>query len=284
MAESSGFLRSLRALVRAGAVVLGALLAISLLPVGAQASSASDFVSRINAERASRGEAGLAVRSDLMAAAQAQAERMADKSKLYHNPNLGGSVSHWVLLGENVGYGPDVATIHRAFMKSAPHRHNILNTAYTEVGVGVVFRDHVMWVAEMFRKPTGTTSSGGSGSSGSKSGSSSHSSSHAKASSSTSHAAATKGTHKHAAKKHVKAHKKRAAAHRPVFRPDARAVALATTADLAAFHVDMRIEPPVWTPPPDQPLREDPLPTAAFVSLGLLGLVLAGAATRIRLG
>ncbi len=141
--------RGLGALLVAGSVVAG-------LATPAHASAASDFVGKINAARPS-GHA-LVVRADLQAAAQAQAERMADASNLFHNPNLGGSVHNWSALAENVGYGPDVATIHQAFMQSPDHRHNILNTAYREVGVGVVVRDHVMWVAEVFRQPTGHSS------------------------------------------------------------------------------------------------------------------------------
>ncbi len=107
------------------------------------------------------------MRGDLAAAAQVQAERMADRSDLFHNPDLGGSVSHWSALAENVGYGPDVAAIHTAFMNSPGHRTNILNAKYTEVGVGVVVRNHVMWVAEVFRRPSGETSGSGSGGSAS---------------------------------------------------------------------------------------------------------------------
>ncbi len=132
------------------------LASIGMLAVGASpahASSASEFVAKINAARADAGRSALTVRGDLAAAAQAQAERMAARSELFHNPNLGGSVTNWSSLAENVGYGPDVATIHQAFMRSPGHRANILQTKYTEVGVGVVMRGPVMWVAEVFRLP-----------------------------------------------------------------------------------------------------------------------------------
>jgi Cysteine-rich secretory protein family len=155
---------SCRGLARGLGLLAAAVTLVALAPTGAQASSSSGFVADINAARTSRGGHALTVKSDLTAAAQAQAERMADKSELYHNPNLGGSVSHWTMLAENVGYGPDVATIHAAFMASPGHRTNILNPKYTEVGVGVVVRDHVMWVAEVFRRPVGASSGSGSGS------------------------------------------------------------------------------------------------------------------------
>ncbi len=147
----------LRGVARGLALFIAAMLVVVLAPVGAHASSSSDFAAKINAARTSRGGHALAVRADLNAVAQAQANRMASASDLFHNPNLGGSVSHWISLAENVGYGPDVATIHTAFMNSPGHRTNILNGKYTEVGVGVVVRDHVMWVAEVFRTPSGSS-------------------------------------------------------------------------------------------------------------------------------
>ena len=155
---------SRRGLARGLGLLVAALTLLAVVPTGAQAASSSEFVADINAARTSRGGHALTVKGDLTAAAQAQAERMADKSELYHNPNLGGSVSNWTMLAENVGYGPDVATIHAAFMASPGHRANILNAKYTEVGVGVVVRDHVMWVAEVFRRPAGASSGSGSGS------------------------------------------------------------------------------------------------------------------------
>jgi hypothetical protein len=38
-------------------------------------------------------------------------------------------------------------------MNSAPHRANILDKRFTEVGVGVVVADGTIWVSEVFRRP-----------------------------------------------------------------------------------------------------------------------------------
>lgn len=138
-------------------------LAVSLVGVGLVAPSAqasgteSAFVSAINSSRAATGASRLAVKSDLVSVARAQAARMAAKQDLYHTPNLGSAVRSWKVVGENVGYGPDVATLHRAFMNSAPHRANILDKRFTEVGVGVVVKDGTIWVSEVFRRPAGAT-------------------------------------------------------------------------------------------------------------------------------
>jgi peptidoglycan hydrolase-like protein with peptidoglycan-binding domain len=62
-------------------------------------------------------------------------------------------------VGENVGYGPDALTVHAAFMNSAPHRANILDRDYTEVGIGAVTVNGRVWVAEVFRRPMRVTTS-----------------------------------------------------------------------------------------------------------------------------
>ncbi len=124
----------------------------------AQASAGSgEFVSLTNSARSSHGVSRLAVTSDLASIAQRQAQRMADKGQLFHNPNLGSDVHNWQKVGENVGYGPDAASIQNAFMHSPGHRANILDRAFTQVGIGVVVKHGVVWVAEVFRQPMGAT-------------------------------------------------------------------------------------------------------------------------------
>jgi peptidoglycan hydrolase-like protein with peptidoglycan-binding domain len=140
----------------------------ALTAAPASATTAEDsLTARLNGARSDQGLPSLATRSDLVAVARAQATRMADSGTLYHNPNLTTDVNNWRWVGENVGYGPDVQTVHVAFMNSDGHRANILDTDYTEVGVGVVERGDRVWVAEVFRRPqTVTTSSSSTSGSG----------------------------------------------------------------------------------------------------------------------
>ena len=147
------------------ALALTAVLTGALTAAPAGATTAEDsLTARLNGARSDHGLPSLATRSDLVAVARAQATRMADSGTLYHNPNLTTDVTNWRWVGENVGYGPDVQTVHVAFMNSDGHRANILDTDYTEVGVGVVERGDRVWVAEVFRRPqTVTTSTSGSG-------------------------------------------------------------------------------------------------------------------------
>lgn len=140
-------------------------LAASLAGIQASHAASSDeggFHSRINAERAERGQHTLTWSEELAVVARRHANRMADEGNLYHNPNLRSDVDNWEVVGENVGYGPSVEELHQAFMNSSSHRANILDTSYTQVGVGTTWRDGTLWVVEVFRKPEATSSRSGS--------------------------------------------------------------------------------------------------------------------------
>jgi peptidoglycan hydrolase-like protein with peptidoglycan-binding domain len=143
------------------ALALTAVLTGAVIASPASATTTEDsLTARLNGARSDQGLPSLTPRSDLVAVARAQATRMADSGTLYHNPNLTTDVTNWRWVGENVGYAPDVQTVHVAFMNSDAHRANILDTDFTEVGVGVVERGDRVWVAEVFRRPqTVTTSS-----------------------------------------------------------------------------------------------------------------------------
>jgi hypothetical protein len=267
--------------------VITALALVAAVPTGAHASASSDFVAKINAARQSHGGQALTVRGDLAAAAQAQAERMADRSDLFHNPDLGGSVSHWSALAENVGYGPDVATIHTAFMNSPGHRTNILNAKYTEVGVGVVVRDHVVWVAEVFRRPTGQTSSSGSGS-GSSAAPTKKPSSTPK-SSTRATTAPTKAAKSTAAKKAAPTRatpvKAPVRSSKAVVRAALVVPAQATRPALAGspwLGTTGGIEATTTTSRPAPRPGSPGIPPAAGLTLGLLALVVIGGAARLR--
>ena len=112
------------------------------------------FLDSINTERASRGIHRLRVANDLRDVARRHSIRMADTNTLHHNRNLGGEVQSWLRLRENIGRGPSVGSLHRAFMESAEHRRNLLDEDVTEIGVGVEVRGSTIWVTQIYRKPT----------------------------------------------------------------------------------------------------------------------------------
>lgn len=93
----------------------------------------------------------------LVSIARSWSRNMDERNRLYHRSNLKDRVNavvtrEWSALGENVGTGGDVDSLHRAFMDSAPHRANILG-GYNYVGIGVSKTDgKTIWVTVNFMK------------------------------------------------------------------------------------------------------------------------------------
>lgn len=112
------------------------------------------FVARIAQERSARGLGALTAADDLQVVARRHAQRMADRGRAYHNPDLGTEVQGWSIVAENVGRGPDVDSLHQAFMESQTHRDIILHPDLTQIGVGVVTAANGdLYVVEVFRRP-----------------------------------------------------------------------------------------------------------------------------------
>lgn len=110
-------------------------------PAMAPASDAgleSQFVSRINSLRSSKGLSQLQVSGELQGVARRWTDRMVGAGQISHNPNLGSEVGgSWTKLGENVGVGYDVDGLMQAFINSPAHYNNLVDPVWTHVGVGV---------------------------------------------------------------------------------------------------------------------------------------------------
>ena len=108
--------------------------------VAAQRSDAgieSQFVSRINSLRASKGLNQLTVDGQLQGVARRWTDRMVAAGQISHNPNLASEVSGgWTKLGENVGVGYDVDGLMQAFINSPAHYKNLVDPEWTHLGVG----------------------------------------------------------------------------------------------------------------------------------------------------
>ena len=137
-------------------VAVGVALGVaSVVPASAaEEATESQFVSLTNSSRASSGAGRLSVDGELTAIARRWSAKMAADNRLAHNPNLSREVTQdWAKLGENVGVGDNADQIHQAFMNSPAHRANILDGAFTRVGIGVVRGgDGRIWVTEVFMR------------------------------------------------------------------------------------------------------------------------------------
>ena len=146
------------AMLAAAGVAAGVLIGgVGAAPAHAATNNAAYFVNAINAERVRHGRPKLQVSATMTAAAQRWAAQMARSNTLYHNPRLASSVSNWKYLGENVGVGYSDSSLEGAFYASAPHRANMLDRDFTQIGVAVVVVHGKMWVAEEYRRPMHAT-------------------------------------------------------------------------------------------------------------------------------
>jgi len=141
----------------AATVALCVAFAGSPLPT-AHASDAAEanYLARLNGERRAHGLPPLREMADLDRVAQRWSRQMADATRLSHNPRLTTLVTGWRAVGENVGEGPTIDDLDDAFMASPPHRANVLDRDYTQVGIGTVRADGILWITVDFRRPDGT--------------------------------------------------------------------------------------------------------------------------------
>ena len=82
------------------------------------------------------------------------AERRSAQHGFEGEPGLSARVkqagAHFSWLSENVTQGPSPEFIHTQFMKSPPHRANILDRDMDSIGVGVVEQRGQLFVVEDF--------------------------------------------------------------------------------------------------------------------------------------
>jgi uncharacterized protein YkwD len=117
-----------------------------------------ELFASINQARRSQGLRALRWDDSLAAAARRHAEVMAQRGTAQHGfdgePSLSARVkqtgARFAWLSENVTQGPTAQFIHTQFMKSPPHRANILDTDMDSIGVGIVERNGQLFTVEDF--------------------------------------------------------------------------------------------------------------------------------------
>ncbi len=107
----------------------------------------TEVVRLVNAERAKHGLAPLSHNWELSRVARYKSQDMADKGYFTHNSPTFGSPFDMMkafgisyrTAGENIAKGQkSPAAVVNAWMNSSGHRANILNSSYTQIGVGYV--------------------------------------------------------------------------------------------------------------------------------------------------
>ncbi|WP_432904489.1 CAP domain-containing protein [Micromonospora matsumotoense] len=121
---------------------------------GGGGSQAQQVVDLVNAERAKAGCAAVTVDDKLTLAAQQHSQDQADHKSMTHTGSDGSNAGQrldragysWRTYGENVAWNQQTpAAVMNAWMNSSGHRANILNCAFTEIGVGVASSNGPYW-------------------------------------------------------------------------------------------------------------------------------------------
>jgi uncharacterized protein YkwD len=136
-------------------ILIAALVVTLLVATGGQAAAGTrtarmrhKLYGFVNDYRVQHGLPALKDDSVLDTYAWKHSIKMAEARTLFHSSTLeskvrarGGSI--W---GENVGMGPSIFSVFRAWVASSPHRANLLNGRFRWGGVGVVYARGAYWM------------------------------------------------------------------------------------------------------------------------------------------
>jgi uncharacterized protein YkwD len=147
--------------ITASALVAMALLITSALPTPAAATATEStsarltprvmshgqqvVVDQVNRARRARDRRSIGTNGLMNQKAQRWAEHLRACQCLEHRAAPFGTPPGWCAAAENVGRsgnGGTLGAVHDAFMHSSGHRDNILNTRWTDLGVGVAKDRH----------------------------------------------------------------------------------------------------------------------------------------------
>ena len=106
----------------------------------------------VNGYRHQHGLASLKQNRAVDRAARRHSQAMGSQRLLFHSADLRTKLrtyhpSSW---GENVGMGPSVWRVFKAWTRSSTHRANMLNRRFRHAGVGVIFSHGAYWITMIF--------------------------------------------------------------------------------------------------------------------------------------
>ena len=125
----------------------------------AESDEEAEFVEALNSIRADLGLPELEWHEELASLGRDHAALMAEAGTIFHaDPISEGFEGEWQKLGENVGVGAGVDVLVDAFVASPGHYANIVDPAFTHIGVGVVWEGAALYTTHRFlQPPTSTT-------------------------------------------------------------------------------------------------------------------------------
>jgi len=139
-----------------------ALLALSVAALFADGITTDGVLRLANRERARAGVPALRHSVPLARAAQAKADDMARRGYFSHNTPDGRTPWDFIRaegyryasVAENLAAGQrTIETLERGWLRSAPHRANIRNRAFSETGVGIASGPDGPVIVQLFAAP-----------------------------------------------------------------------------------------------------------------------------------
>ncbi|WP_147796347.1 CAP domain-containing protein [Cellulomonas sp. Y8] len=128
--------------------------AAAVVPLAAADVEAAEqaILDRTNALRATEGKPALVRNAQIDAVAAAWAEHMATTGQFQHNPDFFRQIpAGWRTAGENIAmnsYNP--VALYTQWQNSPPHRANMVNPAFDQIGIGVVEHDGLYYGVQVF--------------------------------------------------------------------------------------------------------------------------------------
>lgn len=106
----------------------------------------------VNHYRVHHGVHKLRMNRDVVRIAQHHSRRMGSSRTLFHSSSMwtklrSHNASCW---GENIGMGPSVWRVFKGWVRSSPHRANMLNRRYRHTGIGVARSHGALWVTMIY--------------------------------------------------------------------------------------------------------------------------------------
>jgi uncharacterized protein YkwD len=112
----------------------------------------------VNQERSQRGLRTLQIDPELSKWARIKSQDMVTNNYFAHESPTYGKASAMLrnagvsgrYFGENLAIAGSVTRAHSLFMGSSIHRAQVLNSGYTHVGIGIVFKGATLYVTQLF--------------------------------------------------------------------------------------------------------------------------------------
>lgn len=126
----------------------------AVAPLAANSADVAEqaILDRTNAVRAAEGKPALVRNAQIDAVAAAWAEHMATTGQFQHNPDFFRQIpAGWRTAGENIAMNSyDPVALVTQWENSPPHRANLVNPAFNQIGIAVVEHGGLYYGVQVF--------------------------------------------------------------------------------------------------------------------------------------